>query len=143
MMAFNFGMPFFGLVGGIIAILFGILILAFPRILNYLIGIALILGGISAIAAGSVWMGLISLVFGIIILIFPRILNYLLGAYLIIIGLIFIFTTGFAPFMVVAGILLFLFGLIILVNPSIVNVIIAIALIIQGIIQIGQYYNWF
>lgn len=143
MMSLYSGLPFFGLVGGIIAILFGILILAFPRILNYLIGIALILGGISAIAAGSMWMGLVSLVFGIVILVFPRILNYLLGAYLIIMGLIFIFTMGFAPFYVVAGILLFLFGLIILMNPSIVNVIIAIALIVQGVIQVGHYYGWF
>jgi uncharacterized membrane protein HdeD (DUF308 family) len=38
-----------GLAAGIIAIIFGILVLAFPRILNYLVAIFLIIAGAIAI----------------------------------------------------------------------------------------------
>jgi uncharacterized membrane protein HdeD (DUF308 family) len=38
-----------GLVGGIIALIFGILIMIFPKILNYLVGIFLILCGVGAL----------------------------------------------------------------------------------------------
>lgn len=42
-------MPSLGLVAGVVALVFGILILAVPRILNYLIAIYLIIIGIIAI----------------------------------------------------------------------------------------------
>jgi len=143
MFPFNFAFPVAGLVGGIIALLFGILILAFPRILNYLVGIALILGGIGGIMAGSWLVGIISLIFGIMVMIIPRILNYLVAIYLIIIGLTYIFTTGFAMVPLITGILFFIFGIMVLVNPATLNVIVGIAFIIQGIIAIAQYYRWF
>ena len=73
MLELNFGLPVFGQLTGIIAIIFGILVLAFPRILNYLIGLALVLGGISSIVAGALLPGILSLVFGIVIFIFPQI----------------------------------------------------------------------
>ena len=38
-----------GLIGGIIALIFGIAIMIFPKILNYLVGIFLILCGVLAL----------------------------------------------------------------------------------------------
>jgi uncharacterized membrane protein HdeD (DUF308 family) len=42
-------LPRLSLIGGIIALIFGILIMIFPKILNYLIGIFLILCGVAAL----------------------------------------------------------------------------------------------
>lgn len=43
-----------GLIGGILAIIFGIIVIVFPRILAYIIGTYLILGGIIAVIA-ALW----------------------------------------------------------------------------------------
>ena len=72
---FGITLPGGYLISGIIAIIIGVIILIFPRIINYLIGIGLILGGIASIVGGAWIPGIISLIFGIIIMIFPRILN--------------------------------------------------------------------
>ncbi len=42
-------LPNLGLVGGIISLIFGIIVMIFPRILNYLVGIWLIVIGAMAI----------------------------------------------------------------------------------------------
>jgi len=44
-------LPRMGLIGGIITLVFGIIVLIFPKILNYLVGIWLILLGLVAIIA--------------------------------------------------------------------------------------------
>jgi len=78
-----------------------------------------------------------------VVLIFPRILNYLVGIYLIIIGLLFIFTMGFATVPLIVGIIMLIFGIIVMVNPAILNVMVAIALIIQGVVAIARHFGWF
>jgi len=143
MFSLNLGWPVFGLVGGVIAILFGILILAFPRILNYLVGIALLLGGIAGIMSGSLLPGILSIIFGIVVFIFPKILNYLVGIYFIIMALTMILGTGFAMVPLIMGIILFIIGIIILVTPQIINVLIGLALIISGFMALASYFHWF
>jgi hypothetical protein len=135
--------PLSGLIGGIVALIIGILILIFPRILNYLVGIGLIIFGILGILGGSWVMGILSLVFGIVVMIFPRILNYLIGAYLIIVGLWFIFTFGFAVVPLITGIIMLVLGIIVFIFPAIINVLIGIAFIIQGVFLIGHHFGWF
>ncbi len=46
-----FGIAISGLIGGIITIIFGVLVLAFPKFLRYLVGGYFILAGILAILA--------------------------------------------------------------------------------------------
>jgi uncharacterized membrane protein HdeD (DUF308 family) len=92
MLDFTLGMS--GLVWGIVAIVAGIVVLAFPRILNYLIGVYMIISGILWLLGGAWIPGILSLVVGIIVMIFPTILNYLLAAYLILLGFWYIFIGG-------------------------------------------------
>jgi hypothetical protein len=65
----NLGLPAGGPALGVILLIIGIIILIFPRIINYLIGIALILSGITWIIAGGWLWGIISLIFGIVVMI--------------------------------------------------------------------------
>ena len=44
-------LPGLGLIGGIISLVFGIIVMIFPKILNYLVGIWLILIGVVALIA--------------------------------------------------------------------------------------------
>ena len=46
-------LPRMGLIGGIITLVFGIIVMIFPKILNYLVGIWLILLGLVAIIGYS------------------------------------------------------------------------------------------
>jgi hypothetical protein len=80
-----------------------------------------------------------------VVMIFPRILNYLVAAYLIIIGLITIFSAGFAAVTagLITGIIFVVLGIIIFIFPAIINILIAIAFIIEGVIAIGHYFGWF
>lgn len=55
MFPFNFAFPVAGLVGGIIALLFGIMLLVNPATLNVIVGIAFIIQGIIAIAQYYKW----------------------------------------------------------------------------------------
>ncbi len=72
-----------GLIIGIIAIVAGIVIIIFPHILNYLIGIFMIASGAIWIAGGGFIPGAVSIILGIIILVFPHIISSLVGIYLI------------------------------------------------------------
>ena len=51
MFEFLDSLPRLGLIGGIISFVFGIIVLIFPKILNYLVGIWLILIGVVALIA--------------------------------------------------------------------------------------------
>ena len=74
-----------GLIGGIVAIVFGILVLVFPRSLNIVVGVYLLLAGIGLILMGgrvALPIGIVTVLLGVFILIFPTVLNYLVGVYL-------------------------------------------------------------
>ncbi len=79
---------------GILSLIFGIVVMIFPRILNYLVGVYLIIVGLITIFRHrvlpmiSLITGIIILVFGIIIMIFPAIINILIGIAFIIQGVI-------------------------------------------------------
>lgn len=51
MFEFLDSLPRLGLIGGIISLVFGIIVMIFPKILNYLVGIWLILIGAIALIA--------------------------------------------------------------------------------------------
>ena len=55
MFSINLAFPVAGMVGGIIALLFGIIILANPATLNVIVGITFIIQGIMAIAQYYRW----------------------------------------------------------------------------------------
>jgi len=80
---------------GILSLVFGIVVMIFPRILNYLIGAYLIIVGLWFIFTFGFAMvplitGIIMLVFGIIVFIFPAIINVLIGIAFIIQGVFLI-----------------------------------------------------
>jgi len=50
-MAFGLGLIFGGLIGAIITLIFGVLVLVFPKLLRFVIGIYFILMGILGIIA--------------------------------------------------------------------------------------------
>lgn len=129
-----------GLWAGIIAIVFGVVVMTFPRILNYLIGIFMLISGIGWLFGGSWLPGIVSILFGIIVLIFPTILNYLVGIYLILLGL---WLWLGVPAMMIAGITTLAFGIIVMLVPAILNYIFGIYLIAAGVIAIGRFYGWF
>jgi uncharacterized membrane protein HdeD (DUF308 family) len=129
---------------GIILIVIGIIIWIFPRIINYLIGAALVISGIMWILSGSWLWGILSLVFGIIVFIFPRILNYIIGIYLIIVGIGQIVASGFAlGWPLAVGAITLLFGIIVMVNPGVLNGLVAFAFIIQGVFLLARFFRWF
>jgi hypothetical protein len=75
------------------ALVAGLLILVWPRVLNYTIAGYLLLVGVLGLAPG--WHGhgirpqaLIALVAGVLVLVRPTILNYVVGGYLILLGLL-------------------------------------------------------
>ena len=51
MFEFLDSLPHVGLIGGIISLIFGIIVMIFPKILNYVVGIWLILIGVVALIA--------------------------------------------------------------------------------------------
>ena len=99
---------------GIIAIIAGIIIIAFPRILNYVIGIFMVVVGIIWIIGGGWLPGVISIVVGIVVLLFPHILNYLVGIYLILLGLWFIFASS----SLIIGIITLIIGIVVMIFPD-------------------------
>jgi hypothetical protein len=116
-------MPWFnleinGLLAGIIAIVAGVLVIAFPRILNYLIGIYMLAFGILWMWDGAWLPGILSLLFGIVVMIFPAILNYLVATYLVLLGLWLIFGVEAA---LIVGIVTLVFGVVVLIFPAILN----------------------
>jgi membrane-bound ClpP family serine protease len=86
--------PLYGVpVEALAAILAGLLILLWPRLLNYTIAGYLLLVG--ALGLAQAWYGhgirpqaLIALIAGVLILVRPTILNYVVGVYLILLGLL-------------------------------------------------------
>jgi uncharacterized membrane protein HdeD (DUF308 family) len=74
---------------GVISIIIGIIVLVFPHIVNYLVGIYLILLGLWFIfAASSLIIGIVTIGVGIFVMFFPDILNFIFGIYLIAAGII-------------------------------------------------------
>jgi uncharacterized membrane protein HdeD (DUF308 family) len=51
MLAVLDSLPRLGLIGGLITLIFGIVVMIFPKILNYLVGIWLIIIGVVALVA--------------------------------------------------------------------------------------------
>jgi hypothetical protein len=136
----NLGFPAVsGLLAGIVAVVFGIVVLAVPRILNYIIAVLMIITGVLWLAGGSPLPGIVSIIFGIVVIIFPNVLNYLVAAYLILAGAWLIF----APHATVFGIITLASGVVVLLIPAILNYIFALYLIIAGVLAIGRYYGWF
>jgi hypothetical protein len=130
-----------GLVAGVIAAVAGFIVMIFPRILNYIIAVLMILSGIAWIASSQWLPGGASIAFGILLFFFPRIINYLVAAYLILLGIWFVFF--FSPFGVAIGLVTLGFGIVVLIFPNILNYIFGGYLIIAGILAIGRYFNWF
>ena len=128
-----------GLLAGIAAIILGIVVIVFPRILNYAIGAITILFGILWIAGGSWLPGAVSIVFGILIIVFPAIWNYLVAAYFILWGLWLILGVD----AIIAGIIALVCGVVVLVFPAILNYIFGIYLIVIGLMAIAGHYGWF
>ena len=130
----KFGLPFAGPTLGFILLIIGVLILIFPRIINYLIGIALIISGIMWIIGGVLAVGNNRPYFRHRRHDFPQVLNYLVGIYLIIIGIGQIISSGFVLGLpLVVGALTLIFGIIVIISPSILNLLVAIIFIIQGV----------
>jgi hypothetical protein len=130
-----------GLWGGIIAIILGVIVMIFPKILNYVVGVIFIASGVFLLF-GHAWLpGVVSLIIGITVTIFPAILNYLAGIYLILLGLWFIFALG-SPALI-AGIVALVFGVIVMIFPAILNYLFGIYLIVTGAVVIGRYLGWF
>ena len=98
-----------GLGPGIVLVLIGILILIFPKIINYLIAAAMILAGIGWLAGGNPLVGIVSILFGIVVFIFPTILNYIVAAYLVLIGIWLLINSA-----VIVGLISLLAGIIVL-----------------------------
>jgi uncharacterized membrane protein HdeD (DUF308 family) len=141
---FDFGLQLpaaTGLGAGIIAIALGVLVMLFPKIINYVIGVLFLLSGIFLLV-GQAWIpGIISLAIGIVIFVFPKILNYLVGVYLILAGIWLIVVFG--PFGTIAGIVSLVFGIIVIIFPTVLNYIFGVYLIITGFIVIGRHFGWF
>ena len=130
-----------GLVAGIIAVAAGIIVMMFPRILNYIIAVLMILSGIGWIASSQWLPGIASIAFGILVFFFPKIINYLVAAYLILLGAWFIFF--FSPFGLAIGLVTLGFGIVVLIFPNILNYIFGGYLIVAGILAIGRHFGWF
>jgi uncharacterized membrane protein HdeD (DUF308 family) len=106
--------PEFGLITAILAIVFGIVVIIWPRVLAYLIAIYLIIIGIIyfvqrylgwfsivipverqytvealRMSISSRVAAVLAIVFGIIILVFPQVLAVLVGVWLIIAGVLY------------------------------------------------------
>ncbi|MCL2149371.1 MAG: DUF3096 domain-containing protein [Dehalococcoidia bacterium] len=128
-----------GLWFGIVAITLGVIVIAFPRILNYLIAGIAILFGILWIIGGAWLPGIVSLLFGLAILVFPAFWNYLVAGYLILMGVWLIFGAD----AMVVGIVTLVFGVIVAIFPSILNYIFGFYLIMSGVIAIANHYGWF
>jgi hypothetical protein len=74
---------------GVVSIGFGIVIVIFPNVLNYIVGIYLLLLGLWLwLGASLIIAGIITLVAGVVVLVFPAILNYIFALYLIAAGVI-------------------------------------------------------
>ncbi|MFW6181163.1 MAG: DUF3096 domain-containing protein [Spirochaetota bacterium] len=132
----------FGLAGGIIALVFGILVLLFPRSLNVLVGIYLVIAAAGLIATGgriALPVGIVSIVLGVLILIFPAALNYLVGVYLLLVGFWFVFGLGVTLVGLILGSLSALFGIVILVSPLVLNYLFGIYLVAAGLISVIRY----
>jgi hypothetical protein len=129
-----------GLIGGMVALAAGIIIMFFPRILNYLIGTFMIVAGIGWIIGARPLPGAISILFGLIVLIFPKILNYLVGIYLLLLGFWWIFAVSGS---LLPGIITLVFGAVVMIFPTIINYLFGIYLILAGILAIGRHYGWF
>jgi len=129
-----------GLTAGIAVIILGVIVMVFPKILNYAIGAILILFGILWLVNGPQWLlGISSLIFGLLIFVFPAILNYLNAAWLVIVGLVLIFGPG----LTVIGIVMLVFGVVVLVFPAILNYIFGLFLIVVGLVTIVGHYDLF
>jgi len=127
-----------GLAAGIVAIILGVIVIAFPKILNYIIGAIMVLFGILWLLDHQWWLGGGSLAFGILVFIFPAILNYLVAAWLAMWGLVLIFASTFVP-----GIIMMVCAVIVLVFPAILNYIFGLYLIVMGFLAISTHCGWF
>jgi hypothetical protein len=129
-----------GLTAGIIAVILGIIVIVFPKILNYAIGAILVIFGTLWLISDQQWLlGISSIAFGILVFIFPAILNYLVAAWLVVVGLGLIFGPGYTT----VGIITLIFGVVVLVFPAILNYLYGIFLIVIGLIAIANHYGWF
>jgi len=128
-----------GIAGGIIAIVFGILVLLFPRSLNVLVGIYLVIAGAGLLATGgriALPVGIVSIVLGVLILVFPSALSYLVGVYLLLLGFWFVFGLGVTVVGLALGILAVLSGIIIMISPMLLNYLFGIYLIVVGLVGV-------
>lgn len=135
-----------GLAGGIIALVFGILVLLFPRSLNVLVGVYLVIAGAGLLVTGgkiAIPVGVVTILLGVLILIFPAALNYLVGLYLLLLGFWFVFGFGVTVVGLGLGILAVLFGIIIMVSPMVLNYLFGIYLVVVGLIAvIRNVFTW-
>jgi uncharacterized membrane protein HdeD (DUF308 family) len=143
------GLPLFhplGLYGGIIALVFGIVVLFFPRVPNYLIGIYLIVSGVASFIAGGtllLMVGALSFVVGVLVMVFPTVLNYLVGIYLILLGSWLIFGLSSVELGLPIGIVTFILGIVVMILPTILNYLFGIYLIVIGLFAVIRFLiNW-
>ena len=133
------GLEISGLWAGIGAIVAGAIVIVFPRILNYIIGVITILFGIFWMIGGDWLPGAISLVFGLLIMVLPAILNYLVAAYVILLGLWLIFSVD----AIISGILSLVIGVVFMAFPAILNYGFGLYLIVLGLAAMANHYGWF
>jgi hypothetical protein len=131
-----FSIEVYGVIGGVLSIIAGFIIFMFPRILNYIIGVFLLIAGILWLANGDPVPGIVTLFFGILVVIFPVILNYLVAIYLILLGVWLILYFG-----LIAGIVTVVFGVAVIFFPAILNYLFGLYLILLGAVAIANYYG--
>jgi len=127
------------LIVAVLALVAGIIILAFPHIISYVIGVWMVAVGVVGIVGGGWLPGMISIALGIVVLVFPHILSYLVGVYLVLLGLWFIF----AGPSLIAGLVTLAVGIIVMVSPDILSYVFGLYLLIGSAIAIARYYGLF
>ena len=136
-----------GPVVAVLALLAGILILVWPRLLStivalYLIGIgllALVLGFVlgliltpimGPLGFGGLAVAVLALIAGILILVAPGLLSFVVAIYLLVVGVL-----GLLGGVSIPAILALVAGILVLVKPRLLNYIVAIYLIVIGVIR--------